>query len=114
MNTFKIKYYYQSTFKNGSANDWDNIKSDEFDLDLPDNATQTQICELWQKTNRLERVAFVSAELVEIDYGNCKSCDKKLEYLGALLWDNSGYVCNDCDMKMMVIPNLDNYYNNDI
>ena len=50
----------------------------------------------------------------EIDYGNCKSCDKKLEYLGALLWDNSGYVCNDCDMKMMVIPNLDNYYNNDI
>ena len=65
MNTFKIKYYYQSTFKNGSANDWDNIKSDEFDLDLPDNATQTQICELWQKTNGLERVAFVSAKLVK-------------------------------------------------
>ena len=49
-----------------------------------------------------------------IDYGNCKSCNKKLEYLGALLWDNSGYVCDDCDMKMMVIPNLDKYYGNDI
>jgi hypothetical protein len=45
-----------------------------------------------------------------IDYGNCKSCDKKLDYLGALLWDNSGYVCNDCDMSLMIAPNLDNYY----
>lgn len=49
-----------------------------------------------------------------INYGNCKSCDKKLEYLGALLWDNSGYVCNDCDMQLMVVPNLDKYYGNDI
>jgi len=49
-----------------------------------------------------------------IDYGNCKSCNKKLEYLGALLWDNSGYVCNDCDMQLMVVPNLDKYYGNDI
>ena len=51
-----------------------------------------------------------------IEYGNCKSCDKKLDYLGALLWDNSGYVCNDCDMSLMIAPNLDNYYkgaNND-
>ena len=46
-----------------------------------------------------------------IDYGNCASCDKKLDYLGALLWDNSGYVCNDCDMSLMIAPNLDNYYN---
>ena len=45
-----------------------------------------------------------------IDYGNCASCGKKLEYLGALLWDNSGSVCNDCDMSLMIAPNLDNYY----
>ena len=64
MSKFKIKYYYKSTFKNGSANDWDNIKVDEVDLDLPENATQIEICELWQKTNGLERVTFVSAELV--------------------------------------------------
>ena len=45
-----------------------------------------------------------------IDYGSCANCDKKLDYLGALLWDNSGYVCNDCDMSLMVVPNLKTYY----
>ena len=33
--------------------------------------------------------------------------------MGALLWDNSGSVCNDCDMSLMVIPNLKNYYGDD-
>ena len=45
-----------------------------------------------------------------IDYGSCANCDKKLDYLGALLWGNSGYVCNDCDMSLMVVPNLKSYY----
>jgi len=46
-----------------------------------------------------------------IEYGNCANCKKKLTQMGALLWDSSGYVCNDCDMQMMIIPNIKNYYN---
>ena len=42
----------------------------------------------------------------ENDYGNCAECNKELTQMGALLWDNSGVLCNDCDMTQMVIPNL--------
>jgi hypothetical protein len=45
-----------------------------------------------------------------IEYGNCANCKKKLTQMGALLWDSSGEVCNDCDMQMMVLPNIKNYY----
>ena len=45
-----------------------------------------------------------------IDYGTCANCDKKLTQMGALLWDSSGVVCNDCDMSLMVVPNLKSYY----
>ena len=45
-----------------------------------------------------------------IEYGNCANCKKKLTQMGALLWDSSGYVCNDCDMQMMILPNIKNYY----
>jgi len=46
----------------------------------------------------------------ENEYGNCAECNKELTMLGALLWDNSGVLCNDCDMTKMVIPNLKTYY----
>ena len=46
----------------------------------------------------------------ENEYGNCVKCQKELTKMGALLWDNSGYVCNDCDMELMIIPNLKTYY----
>ena len=36
-----------------------------------------------------------------IDYGSCANCDKKLTQMGALLWDSSGVVCNDCDMSLI-------------
>ena len=46
------------------------------------------------------------------EYGNCAECNKELTQMGALLWDNSGVVCNDCDMIKMVIPNLKTYAKN--
>ena len=48
----------------------------------------------------------------ENEYGNCAKCQKELTQMGALLWDNSGVVCNDCDMELMIIPNLKTYYKN--
>jgi len=55
-------------------------------------------------------MAIIQKEVEENDYGNCAKCDTKLTMMGALLWDNSGYVCNDCDMVEMVIPNIKSYY----
>ena len=46
------------------------------------------------------------------EYGNCAECNKELTQMGALLWDNSGVVCNDCDMIKMVIHNLKTYAKN--
>ena len=46
----------------------------------------------------------------ENEYGNCANCKKELTQMGALLWDNSGYVCNKCDWELMIIPNLKTYY----
>jgi len=63
MNTFTIKYYEQSTFRNGRANDWDHIESETVQLNLPSDATQMEICTLWQEGNgSYRRVTFVSAE----------------------------------------------------
>ena len=65
MNKFKIKFYYQSAFSKGYANDWDNIYYETVQLNLPKNADQRKICDLWQNNNRIDRrVSFVSAELV--------------------------------------------------
>ena len=44
------------------------------------------------------------------EYGNCANCKKELTQMGALLWDNSGYVCKKCDWELMIIPNLKTYY----
>jgi len=52
-------------------------------------------------------------DTIKNEYGNCANCKKELTMMGALLWDNSGSVCNDCDMSLMVIPNLKNYYGDD-
>ena len=66
MNKFKIKFYYQSAFSKGYANDWDNIYYETVQLNLPKNANQREICDLWQNNNRIDRrVSFVSAELVD-------------------------------------------------
>ena len=54
-------------------------------------------------------MAIIQKEVEENDYGNCAKCNTKLTMMGALLWDNSGYVCNDCDMVEMVIPNIKSY-----
>ena len=65
MNKFRIKYYYQSAFSKGYANDWDNIYYETVQLNLPKNSDQMKICDLWQNNNRIDRrVSFVSAELV--------------------------------------------------
>ena len=67
MNTFKIKYYYQSTFRNGRANDWDNIESEIVQLNLPSDATRGEVCKLWQDGNDIyRRVTFVSSELINL------------------------------------------------
>ena len=72
MNTFKIKYYYQSTFRNGRANDWDNIESETVQLNLPSDATRGEVCKLWQDENTKKfgygyrRVTFVSSELINL------------------------------------------------
>ena len=63
MNTFKIKYYEQSTFRSGKANDSDHILNETVQLNLPSDATQMEICTSWQKENgSYRRVTFVSAK----------------------------------------------------
>jgi hypothetical protein len=37
MNKFRIKYYYQSAFRKGYSNDWDNIYYETVKLNLPKN-----------------------------------------------------------------------------
>ena len=34
MNTFEIKYYHQSTFRHGYANDWDYILTENVKIQL--------------------------------------------------------------------------------
>mgnify|MGYP003115304045 FL=1 len=55
-------------------------------------------------------MAIIQKEVEERDYGNCAKCNVKLTQMGALLWDNSGTVCNDCDWKEMIIPNIKSHY----
>ena len=64
MNTFKIEYYHQTTFRNGTANDWDNISTETVELDLPTNASKMEICEAWFKLGLHSRVTFQSAKLI--------------------------------------------------
>ena len=63
MNNFEIKYYHQSTFRNGYANDWDYILTENVKLDLPVNATRMQICEAWFKLGLHSRVTFEAGEI---------------------------------------------------
>ena len=63
MSTFKIEYYDQTTFRSGTANDWDNMSTENVKLDLPTNATKMQICEAWFKLGLHSRVAFHSGRL---------------------------------------------------
>jgi len=65
MNTFKIEYYHQTTFRNGNANDWDNIITETIDLDLPIDATRRQICEAWFELGLHSRVTFQSAKQIQ-------------------------------------------------
>ena len=64
MSTFKIEYYHQSTFRNGNANDWDNILTETVELNLPANATRMNICEAWFKLGLHSRVTFQSGKLI--------------------------------------------------
>ena len=64
MNTFKIEYYHQTTFRNGNANDWDNIMTENVKLDLPVNATRMEICKAWFDLELHSRVTFQSAKLI--------------------------------------------------